>query len=254
MNVDKKANCGPSSGPWNPPDPFTFAAMGRKSKLKRFAEVATFPNVFEHVPGEAFLVTNRAGSEFDLKGKWAQEYFKNQHPLILELACGKGEYTLALAQDDSAHNFIGIDIKGARIWKGARRGLEHAIPNAAFLRTRIEFIEHFFGAGEIEEIWITFPDPFERKENRRLTSAPFLDRYRKILKPGGIMHLKTDSPLLYDFTLDVIHPDPRCHVVYANPDIYSAPLLYASLAHKTFYEMQHLQDGRSIKYIRFTIL
>ncbi len=227
--------------------------MGRKSKLRRFAEVATFPNVFEHVQGEGFRVSNDGSHAEDLKGRWAGYYFKNQHPIVLELACGKGEYTLALAQADPARNHIGVDIKGARIWKGARKGLEQAVHNAAFLRTRIEFIEHFFAPGEIAEIWITFPDPFEKKPNRRLTSAPFLERYRKILRPGGILHLKTDSYLLYDFTLDVIHADPRCHVLYANPDIYSGPLYDPVLEHKTFYETQHLAEGRKITYVKFVI-
>jgi tRNA (guanine-N7-)-methyltransferase len=188
-----------------------------------------------------------------MKGMWSSLYFKNHNPLILELACGKGDYTLALAKEDPGHNYIGIDIKGARIWKGARKGLETSLSNAAFLRTRIEFIEKFFAPGEVAEIWITFPDPFERKPNRRLMSAPFLERYRSFLKPGGLVHLKTDSPLLYAFALDVIEADPRCRVLYAHEDIYSGPLYTPELAHKTYYEEMHLRDGRKIKYIRFTI-
>ena len=227
--------------------------MGRKNKLKRFADVATFSNVFEIVEGERAIVTNGEGDARDMKGKWASQYFQNNHPLILELACGKGEYTLALAQRDVSHNFIGVDIKGARIWKGARRGLDEKISNAAFLRTRIEFIEYFFSPGEVESIWITFPDPFAGKPNRRLTSVPFLERYRKFLKPGGSIHLKTDSELLYEFTLEVIDADPRCKIIYSNPDIYSGPLYDPILEQKTYYELKHLADGKKITYTRFTI-
>jgi tRNA (guanine-N7-)-methyltransferase len=227
--------------------------MGRKNKLKRFAEVATFPNVFEIVEGEKFVVTNGEGEAQDMKGLWSSQFFKNNHPLILELACGKGEYTLALAERDPDHNFIGVDIKGARIWKGARRGLDEKISNAAFLRTRIEFIDYFFAPGEVESIWITFPDPFEGKPTRRLTSAPFLERYRKFLQPGGSVHLKTDSELLYEFTLEVIQSDPRCKIIYANPDIYSGPLYDPILEQKTFYELKHLAQGKKITYVEFTI-
>ncbi len=228
--------------------------MGRKNKLKRFAEVATFPNVYEVVEGEKYIVTNGEGEAREMKGKWASAYFKNNHPLVLELACGKGEYTLALATSDPAHNFIGVDIKGARIWKGARRGLDEKISNAAFLRTRIEFIDYFFAPGEVESIWITFPDPFAGKPNRRLTSAPFLDRYRKFLKPGGSIHLKTDSELLYEFTLEVIQSDPRCKIIYANPDIYNrGPLYDPILEQKTYYELKHLAEGKKITYVEFTI-
>ena len=227
--------------------------MGRKNKLKRFADVATFSNVFEIVEGERAIVTNGEGDARDMKGKWASLYFQNNHPLILELACGKGEYTLALAQRDVSHNFIGVDIKGARIWKGARRGLDEKISNAAFLRTRIEFIEYFFSPGEVESIWITFPDPFAGKPNRRLTSVPFLERYRKFLKPGGSIHLKTDSELLYEFTLEVVDADPRCKIIYSNPDIYSGPLYDPILEQKTYYELKHLADGKKITYTRFTI-
>ena len=227
--------------------------MGRKNKLKRFADVATFSNVFEIVEGERAIVTNGEGDARDMKGKWASQYFQNNHPLILELACGKGEYTLALAQRDVSHNFIGVDIKGARIWKGARRGLDEKISNAAFLRTRIEFIEYFFSPGEVESIWITFPDPFAGKPNRRLTSLPFLERYRKFLKPGGSIHLKTDSELLYEFTLEVIDADPRCKIIYSNPDIYSGPLYDPILDQKTYYELKHLAEGKKITYVKFTI-
>ncbi len=232
---------------------FSFDPMGRKNKLMRFAEVATFPNVFESVPTQASFLSNQEGIVEDLRGHWAQNHFSNQHPVILELACGKGDYTLALAKDFPGNNYIGVDIKGSRIWKGAKTALETNLKNVAFLRTRIEFIERFFAPNEIDQIWITFPDPFEGKANRRLTAAPFLERYRKILKPGGMMHLKTDSTLLYEFTLEVIHNDPACEIHYANPDIYSMPLDFPALTHKTYYEGMHLKDGRKITYIQFTI-
>ena len=227
--------------------------MGRKSKLKRFAEVASFPNVYEISPAQINSLTNEAGKHYDLRGQWATAHFQNSHPIILELACGKGDYTLSLAREYREINFIGVDIKGARIWKGARTAMQDSLSNVAFLRTRIEFIDRFFAPNEVSQIWITFPDPFENKSTRRLTSAPFLERYRHFLKPGGLIHLKTDSDLLYEFTLDVIHQDKRCNVFYSNPDIYSSELDFPELQHKTFYEISHLAEGRTIKYIRFTI-
>lgn len=227
--------------------------MGRKNKLKRFAEVASFPNVYEIDPAQESFISNQEGLSKDLRGLWASRHFQNTNPVILELACGKGDYTVALAKDHPENNYIGVDIKGARMWKGARTALESSMNNVAFLRTRIEFIDRFFSPAEVSEIWITFPDPFEGKITRRLTSAPFLDRYRRILKEGGIIHLKTDSWLLYEFTLEVIHSDPGCKVLYANPDIYSLPLDFPELEHKTYYEIKHLADGRKIKYIKFTI-
>ncbi len=231
----------------------SFAGVGRKSKLKRFAEVATFPNVYEIDPSQESFISNAEGVSKDLRGSWSANHFLNHYPIVLELACGKGDYTVALAKDRLDQNFIGVDIKGARMWRGARTALEFSMNNVAFLRTRIEFIDRFFAPGEVSEIWITFPDPFEGKISRRLTSLPFIERYRKILKPGGIVHLKSDSRLLYEFTLDVIHSDPRCNVLYAHPDIYSAPLDFKELDHKTYYEKKYLAEGRTIKYIRFTI-
>ncbi|HUR31392.1 MAG TPA: tRNA (guanosine(46)-N7)-methyltransferase TrmB, partial [Saprospiraceae bacterium] len=162
--------------------------MGRKSKLRRFAEIATFTNVYEIDPAAESFIKNAEGMSRDLRGVWSSKHFNNNNPIVLELACGKGDYTVALAQDHPEQNFIGIDIKGARMWLGAKTALESGLKNVAFLRTRIEFIDRFFDHEEIDEIWITFPDPFEGKTTRRLTSPPFLDRYRKILQPGGIVH------------------------------------------------------------------
>jgi len=227
--------------------------MGRKSKLRRFAEIASFPNVYEIDPSMESFISNAEGMSRDLRGVWASKHFENDNPVVLELACGKGDYTVALASDFREQNFIGVDIKGARMWLGASIALKAALQNVVFLRTRIEFIERFFAPEEVSEIWITFPDPFESKAVRRLTSPPFLDRYRKILKPGGIIHLKSDSDLLYEYTLEVIRADVQCHLLYAHSDIYSIPLPYSELEHKTYYERKHLADGRKIKYIRFTI-
>ncbi len=227
--------------------------MGRKSKLKRFAEVASFPNVFEVDPTQPHGLSHDGGESHDLRGNWAEGHFKNEHPVILELACGKGDYTVALARECRDRNYVGVDIKGARIWKGARTALEEGLLNVAFLRTRIEFIDRFFAPAEVAEIWITFPDPFEGKPNRRLTAPPFLDRYRHLLQPGGIIHLKTDATMLYEYTLEVIQADPRCHLLYANADVYSRSLEYPELAHKTYYELKHIANGRRIKYLRFTI-
>ncbi|MCL4120330.1 UNVERIFIED_CONTAM: hypothetical protein GTU68_012628 [Idotea baltica] len=189
----------------------------------------------------------------DLKGRWAKDHFNNDNPITLELACGKGEYTLGLAERYPDRNFIGVDIKGARIWKGAKAALERNMSNVAFLRTRIEQITHFFAAGEVDSIWITFADPFLGKPNRRLTSPYFLSAYRKIMQPEAILHLKTDDSTLYESSLEVLTADPSAQIVYQNNDIYSGPLYTPELEIKTFYEQQHLKSGRLIKYVRFTL-
>jgi tRNA (guanine-N7-)-methyltransferase len=187
-----------------------------------------------------------------LKGQWNELVFQNSNPITLELACGKGEYTLALARQFPARNFIGLDIKGARIWRGAKMALEEKISNVAFLRTYIDHIEDYFTDAEVEEIWITFPDPYPEKSKarKRLTSELFLPRYKKILKPGGIIHLKTDDLQLYQFTLEKIE-EFKCHILFVSEDLYASPLPDEILAEKTFYEQQHLAKGKSIKYIRF---
>ncbi len=193
--------------------------------------------------------------EFNLKGKWKEEHFKNNHPITLELACGGGEYTLNLSKMYPNRNFIGVDIKGARIWKGATKAIQQNLNNAAFLRCRIEQITHFFALNEIDEIWITFPDPFLRdaKANRRLTSPFFISKYREILKKEGIVQLKTDDPTLYEFTLETISEDSKCELIYQENNIYSKELIIPELAFKTYYENMHLEKGRKIKFVRFTI-
>lgn len=229
--------------------------MSRRNKLQKFAELLTFPNVYENLDAYPPRLSDINGNEIDLKGKWKEQHFKNNNPITLELACGRGEYTLALARKYPNRNFIGVDIKGARIWKGAGIALEEKLDNVAFLRTRIELIAPFFGEGEVDEIWITFPDPFLRKgkSNRRLTSPNFLTHYRKILKKDGLVQLKTDEPVLSEYTLEILEADPNCKILYKENDIYSRPLLIEELEFKTFYEKMHLAKGKKIKYIQFTI-
>ncbi len=229
--------------------------MSKRSKLEKFADLLAFPNVFENFDTKHPELTGKNGEIVDMRGDWAQRHFKNDHPITLELACGRGEYTLGLARRYPERNFIGVDIKGARIWKGANAALAENLANVAFLRTRIEQVALFFALEEVSEIWITFPDPFLRKSkaNRRLTSAFFINEYRKILKNDGVVHLKTDEPNLYEFTLETLSADPRVEILYYNDDIYAKPLLFSELELKTYYEAMHLSEGKTIKYIRFKI-
>lgn len=215
-----------------------------KGKLEKFAEVATFDNVLQPHFDEVFQ------KDYPLKGRWAPEFFGNDNPLILELGCGKGEYTIGQAEVFPHNNFIGMDIKGSRIWKGARHAVRNNMTNVAFLRTHIDFIESFFAPGEVSEIWITFPDPRKEKPKKRLTSPRFLNRYNRILHPEGIVHLKTDSQLLYHYTLEVIRHN-RLNLLAADPDIYAGPLSDERLAIKTFYEKGWLEAGKKITYLSF---
>ena len=226
--------------------------MSKKNKLKRFADLQTYPNVYENLDPRNPELTGVDGETVDLKGKWSQQHFKNNLPITLELACGKGHYTLELARRFPNRNFIGIDIKGARIWKGANIGLDEKISNAAFFRTRIEQLELFFDKDEVDEIWITFPDPFLKssKSNRRLTASPFLKRYKNILKDEGLIHLKTDSTELYDFTLEVLENESDYELLYFDDDIYAKPLPEEALDIKTEYEGIHLAKKKTIKYVR----
>jgi len=229
--------------------------MSKRNKLMKFAEILSFPNVYENFDVKNPGLVGQGGAKVSMRGRWREQHFGNKAPLILELACGRGEYTLALAAHFKEQNFIGVDIKGARIWKGAKMALEQQLDNAAFLRTRIEQIELFFTPEEVDEIWITFPDPFLKKgkANRRLTSASFLDRYRKILKKGGLLHLKTDDPTLYNFTLETLWAYPHAEVLYQDSDIYSRPLPNPALQFNTYYEDMHLRKGRTIKYVQFRL-
>lgn len=223
--------------------------MGSKNKLKRFKENETFANVIQPEREEVL-----AGA-FALKGKWASDFFKNENPIVLELGCGKGEYTVNLAKANPHKNFIGIDIKGARFWRGAKTALEQGVPNVAFLRIQIELIETFFDQNEVSEIWITFPDPQikYKRTKHRLTNATFLERYKQILVPEGCIHLKTDSEFMHGYTLGLLHGAGH-KVLYANHHIYKnegAPKEVTSI--QTFYEQQYLNEGKAITYICFQL-
>ena len=223
--------------------------MGSKNKLRRFNENETFSNVFQ--PTRDALVA----SDYELKGQWRTKVFKNNNPLVLELGCGKGEYAVALAQKYPNKNFIGVDIKGARFWRGAKTALEEDIPNVVFLRTQIELIDHAFAENEVDEIWITFPDPQikYKRTKHRLTNAKFLERYKHILKPEGEVHLKTDSEFMHGYTLGLLHGAGH-DVLYANHNVYKqegSPEEVTSI--QTFYESQYLEQNKAITYIRFKI-
>lgn len=219
--------------------------MGSKNKLKRFAENATFSNVIQ--PKREEIIQG-----FALKGQW-KKHFNNDHPIVLELGCGKGEYTVELARRFPKKNFIGIDIKGARFWRGAKTALEENLPNVAFLRTQIELIDLVFEAKEVAEIWITFPDPQikYKRTKHRLTNTDFLNKYATILSEDGIVHLKTDSEFLHGYTLGLLH-GLGYPIHYANHDVYKnegAPKEVIEI--QTFYENQYLERGKPITYIQF---
>lgn len=228
--------------------------MARR-KLKKFAEVRSFPNVYENFHPMIPELRGENAELVDMKGKWAEKHFENSNPITLELACGRGEYTLQLARKYPERNFIGVDIKGSRIHQGATIALEEGLTNVAFLRMTIEKINNFIAPGEISEIWITFPDPFlaDSKSNRRLTAPRFLQSYKDMLVPKGIVQLKTDSPELYEFTMEVLATHPDVEILYQNDNIYAKELDFPDLAFQTYYEKKHLLDNRLIKYVRFTV-
>ncbi len=229
--------------------------MGKRNKLKKFNDLAGFKNVYQCFDPTNPVLRSHDSGNIDLKSKWNSLHFSNNNPIILELACGRGEYSLALGRMYPDKNFIGIDVKGARIWKGANIALEENLNNVAFLRTRIEVIQYFFGPNEVDEIWITFPDPFERKSkaNRRLTYHNFNETYRKFLKPKGIVQLKTDSDSLWENTLESLAEDEKINIIYRNDNIYAQALDFPELEIKTYYEKSHLENKRIIKYLRYTI-
>ncbi len=212
-----------------------------KDKLRRFAEIATFDNVIELESGKP------------LKGNWAGQQFKNNHPLILELGCGKGEYTVNLARLYPDKNFIGIDYKGNRIWRGAKTAIEENIPNVAFLRIQIENLLDYFSDQEVDEIWITFPDPQPQvsREKKRLTSPRFLEKYKQILKKGAPVHLKTDSDLLYAYTCEKISELGLITHVQTD-DLYNSGLSDEVLSIKTYYEKKYLAHNKNINYLKFS--
>ena len=212
-----------------------------KDKLRRFAEVATFSNVLELDAGKA------------QKGQWSREFFKNNNPVVLELACGKGEYSVNLARMFSQKNFIGVDYKGNRIWRGAKTALEESVGNVAFLRIQIENILDYFAPGEVDEIWITFPDPQPQlsREKKRLTSPRFLEKYKEILKPGGCINLKTDNDGLHAYTAEKLTElSLKLHV--KTEDLYHSPYADEVLSIKTYYEKKYLNDNKNINYLRFS--
>jgi tRNA (guanine-N7-)-methyltransferase len=223
--------------------------VGSKNKLKRFRENETFHNVIQ--PTREALVD----ANFSLKGKWCSSFFKNNNPLVLELGCGKGEYTVGLAKRYPNKNFIGIDIKGARFWRGAKTAIEDQMPNVAFIRTQIELIEFIFAENEVDEIWITFPDPQikYKRTKHRLTNAEFLQRYKNVLNNTGVVHLKTDSEFMHGYTLGLLHGLGH-EVEYANHDVYrqeGSPEEVTEI--QTYYEETYLAKDKAITYIRFKI-
>ncbi len=220
--------------------------MGRVSKITRFMEMREFPHVFE--PDGKEILTR----DYYMKGKWNRDFFRNGNPVVLELGCGKGEYTVDLARRFPVRNFIGVDIKGSRMWKGARESISDGLGNVAFLRTRIEFIERMFGPGEVEEIWITFPDPQLKKPRKRLTSSVFLSRYQKLLIPGGKIHLKTDSEILHQYTIEMLAAN-SIKPLTTTADLYGSLIDSDILAIRTYYESKFLEVGKKITYLTFEL-
>jgi tRNA (guanine-N7-)-methyltransferase len=219
------------------------------SKLEKFEQLSTFNNCF-------VLNFRDLDKGLPLKGRWRQDYFKNDYPIVLELGCGKGEYTIGLSSKHPEKNYIGVDIKGNRIWTGASQALDMKLDNVAFLRTRIDFIEHCFAENEVDEIWITFPDPQPQKPRarKRLTNPIFLERYKKFLKQGGTVHLKTDSTSLYEYTMEVISEN-HLALNWHTADLYNnCPSDREELTRiKTYYEALFTSRGESIKYISFRL-
>ncbi|WP_422861943.1 tRNA (guanosine(46)-N7)-methyltransferase TrmB [Flagellimonas sp. W118] len=221
--------------------------MGSKNKLKRFKENETFSNVIQPTRDDII-------SGFEFKGKW-NTFFEKAQPIVLELGCGKGEYTVGLAQRNSDKNYIGIDIKGARFWRGAKSAQEDNLENVGFLRTQIELIDLLFDENEVDEIWITFPDPQikYKRTKHRLTNPIFLQKYKHILKPNGVVHLKTDSEYMHGYTLGLLQGQGH-DILYSNHDVYkNAGSPPEVLEIQTFYENQYLEQGKPITYIRFRI-
>lgn len=219
------------------------------SKQEKFADFETFTNClsfgFDTIP-----------QGFALKGKWRELQLKNENPVVLELGCGRGEYTVGLAEEHPDKNYIGVDVKGNRIWTGAKHAIDNKLNNVAFIRTRIDFIDHCFGTNEVDEIWITFPDPQPQKtrERKRLTHTLFLNRYKKFLKPGGLIHLKTDSTSLYEYTLEVIEKNNLQLIWHTNNLYQNCPADRQELIKiKTYYEKLFTDKGEDVKYIQFRL-
>ncbi len=221
-----------------------------KGKLEKFAEMETFKNVFQY----PFSVLENV--PFDMKGHWCAEYFKNNHPIVLELGCGKGEYTVGLARLFPDVNFIGVDIKGARMWTGAKQALAEGLDNVAFLRTNIEMIDRFFAPDEVREIWLTFSDPQMKNARKRLSSTYFMNRYRRFLVDGGVVHLKTDSNFLFTYTSLMVEKNQlpllqKTADLYHTADVDEATRRILSI--QTYYESMWMERGLNIKYIKFRL-
>ena len=221
--------------------------MGSKNKLKRFKENETFSNVIQPTREEVL------NNNLTLKGNWNRDFFKNENPIVLELGCGKGEYSVNLAAMFPEKNFLGIDIKGARFWRGAKTALAEKINNVGFLRTQIELVDFIFDENEIDEIWITFPDPQikYKRTKHRMTNPDFLNKYKKILKPNGMVHLKTDSEYMHGYTLGLLQ-GLGLTIEYAHHDVYgttNAPKEVTDI--QTYYESQYLAINKKITYLRF---
>ena len=221
-----------------------------KGKLAKFADMEKFENVFQY----PFSVI--ANVPFTMRGHWHEQYFHNQHPIVLELGCGKGEYTVGLARLFPEVNFIGVDIKGARMWTGAKMALEEGLKNVAFLRTSIEIIDRFFAEDEVDEIWLTFSDPQMKNPRKRLTSTYFMERYRRFLKADGIVHLKTDSNFLFTYTSCMVSHN-QLPVLFSTADLYHTAGIDAAtskiLSIQTYYESMWIERGLNIKYLKFRL-
>jgi len=221
-----------------------------KGKLQKFAEMETFRNVFQY----PYAVIENV--PFEMKGRWRDEYFHNQNPIVLELGCGKGEYTVGLARMFPDINFIGVDIKGARMHKGAKEAISENLANVAFLRTNIEFIDRFFGEDEVQEIWLTFSDPQMKNPRRRLSSTYFMERYRRFLADKGIVHLKTDSNFLFTYTRYMVEHN-SLPLLFSTEDLYHTDGIDEAtrqiLGIKTYYEQQWIERGLNIKYMKFEL-
>lgn len=212
--------------------------------MAKFDDMAGYPHVFQY----PFSVLEAEG--FDMKGHWNERFFKNSNPVVLELGCGKGEYTVGLGKIFPEKNFIGVDIKGARMWSGAKESLEAGMTNVAFLRTHVELINRFFAPGEVAEIWITFPDPQMKKVSKRLTSTRFMKLYREILSGDGVIHLKTDSNFMFTYT-ELMAEANGYPVLFRTDDLYNSGTPDPILGIRTYYEQQWLDRGMNIKYIKF---
>ncbi len=217
-----------------------------KKKLERFAEIEKFSNVLQPSFNDVFK------KDYPIKGNWRRYFFKNDAPVVLELGCGKGEYTIELAKKYPNINYLGVDIKGARIWRGAKTALDEKLKNVGFLRTRIEVIDSFFYQDEINEIWVTFPDPQPKKSRKRLTSSIFLNKYKAFLKPDGPIHLKTDNKELYNYTLSLAKFNDL-RIDFATDNLYSSQRINHSTSIKTYYEKKFLDQGLEICYLKFQL-